>query len=101
LFGTRIDSNSKDAFLAHLRLEKIGEQHHSFTQNKQITTIGFVFQTFNLLATMSAFENVELPMTILGKLKPAERKKRAKELLTCKYFQIYSFSFAHLISINK
>ena len=25
-------------------------------------------QTFNLIATMSAFENVELPMTILGKL---------------------------------
>jgi len=66
LFGTKIDSNSKDSFLAHLRLEKIG----------------FVFQTFNLLATMSAFENVELPMTILGKLKTAERKKRTKDLLT-------------------
>jgi hypothetical protein len=33
---------------------------------------------------MSAFENVELPMTILGKLKPAEIKKRATELLTSK-----------------
>jgi len=66
LFGTGIDNKSTDSFLANLRLQKIG----------------FVFQTFNLLATMSAFENVELPMTILGKLNSKQRKERAKELLT-------------------
>eukprot|EP00698_Gefionella_okellyi_P024624 TRINITY_DN875_c0_g2_i1.p1 TRINITY_DN875_c0_g2~~TRINITY_DN875_c0_g2_i1.p1 ORF type:complete len:275 (-),score=53.88 TRINITY_DN875_c0_g2_i1:91-915(-) len=65
MFGKNVDANSPDEYLAKLRLEKIG----------------FVFQTFNLLATMSAFENVELPMTILGKLSKKERKKRAKELL--------------------
>lgn len=30
--------------------------------------IGIVFQTFNLLALMSAYENIELPMRIRGKL---------------------------------
>jgi len=30
---------------------------------------------------MSAFENVELPMTLLGKLNKKERRKRAKDLL--------------------
>jgi len=65
ILGQIIDDNCTDDFLAQLRLEKIG----------------FVFQTFNLLATMSAFENVELPMTILGKRTAKERKRRAKELL--------------------
>jgi putative ABC transport system ATP-binding protein len=40
-----------------------------------------VFQTFNLIATMSAFENVELPMTMLGKLNREQGKKRAIQLL--------------------
>lgn len=65
ILGSRVDSTSSDKYLASLRLRKIG----------------FVFQTFNLLATMSAFENVELPMTILGELSAAECKKRALELL--------------------
>jgi putative ABC transport system ATP-binding protein len=43
-------------------------------------TIGFVFQSFNLLARTSALENVELPL-IYAKVPPAERHKRAKESL--------------------
>lgn len=30
--------------------------------------IGIVFQTFNLLALMTAYENIELPMRIKGSL---------------------------------
>eukprot|EP00667_Euglena_gracilis_P013998 EG_transcript_14466 len=65
LMGEVIDARSSDKHLSQLRLAKIG----------------FVFQTFNLIATMSAFENVELPMTLLGHLSRAERKSRAKTLL--------------------
>ena len=43
-------------------------------------TIGFVFQSFNLLARMTALENVELPM-IYGGIDPKERKERAAALL--------------------
>lgn len=44
-------------------------------------TIGFVFQSFNLLPRLTALENVELPM-IYGGIVPKERRERAAELLT-------------------
>jgi len=42
--------------------------------------IGFVFQSFNLLARTSALENVELPLVYAG-VKAAERRVRALEML--------------------
>lgn len=43
--------------------------------------IGFIFQQFNLLPTLSAMENVMLPMTFQH-TPSSEKKKRAAELLT-------------------
>jgi len=44
------------------------------------STIGFVFQSYNLLPVLTALENVELPL-LLTSLGSAERKKRAQTAL--------------------
>ncbi len=44
-------------------------------------TIGFVFQTFNLIPVLTAFENVELPL-LLTKLGKAERRQHVETALT-------------------
>ena len=42
--------------------------------------IGFIFQNFNLLSKMTAFENVELPL-IYQRLPASERRARVEEVL--------------------
>ena len=44
-------------------------------------TIGFVFQTFNLLPYLSALENVQVPM-MLACMPPVQQRERATALLT-------------------
>ncbi len=45
------------------------------------TKIGFVFQSYNLLARTSALENVELPLMYNPEVSAAERKERAVKAL--------------------
>lgn len=65
LGGVRIKSSTRDTVLANMRLHKLA----------------FVFQSFNLIASMTALENVELPMLLLGAMGRGEIRTRARELL--------------------
>jgi putative ABC transport system ATP-binding protein len=43
-------------------------------------TLGFIFQFFALIPTLTAYENIEMPLLLVGK-GAAERRKRVTELL--------------------
>jgi putative ABC transport system ATP-binding protein len=44
--------------------------------------IGFIFQTFNLVPILTAFENVEFPLILKGDMSQEERRKLVEEILT-------------------
>ena len=43
--------------------------------------IGFIFQDFNLLPVLTAYENIEYPLIMVQKVLPKERRKRVMALL--------------------
>jgi putative ABC transport system ATP-binding protein len=45
------------------------------------STVGFIFQLYNLLPVLTAFENVELPL-LLTRLKKSERRKHVETALS-------------------
>jgi ABC-type lipoprotein export system ATPase subunit len=60
----------------------IGGQDMAKIENKaafRANTVGFIFQLHNLLPTLTALENLEVPM--VGRLTAAESRARAEELL--------------------
>lgn len=68
---------SGNYFLDGEDVSKLKSNQLALIRNKKI---GFVFQSFNLLPKMTAFQNVELPM-IYANVDSAERKKIAMDAL--------------------
>ena len=67
-----------DIFLDNINIEHLHESELAQIRGRKI---GFVFQTFNLIPTLTALENVMLPM-IFQRVDYDERAEKATKLLT-------------------
>ena len=63
--------------LADRPVEQLSFSERARIRNREI---GFIFQSFNLIADLTVFENVELPLTYRG-MSSGERKTRVQESL--------------------
>ena len=70
-------ASSGQYILDGIPIERYSEKELAKIRSRKI---GFIFQNFNLIQTMTAEENVELPLIYQG-LGVAERKRRVKEAL--------------------
>jgi putative ABC transport system ATP-binding protein len=73
-----LDTPSSGSYLLDgVPVETLNDDELAAIRNKKI---GFVFQTFNLLARTTALQNVELPL-VYAKISRAERRQLAEEAL--------------------
>jgi len=77
IIGALDTPTSGEYFLDNKPVHEMSQNELSDIRGKKI---GFVFQSFNLIARSNALKNVELPMLYTG-VSGRERGRRAKELL--------------------
>lgn len=77
ILGLLDNPTSGDYYLAG---KEVGHLKESGRTQVRKGTIGFVFQSFNLIDELNVFENVELPLTYLN-VKADERKERVNAIL--------------------
>jgi putative ABC transport system ATP-binding protein len=59
---------------------KVGELSDDDLSDFRGKNVGFIFQNFNLIPVLSAFENIEYPLVLAG-MEPARRARRVTRLL--------------------
>ena len=60
--------------------EAVGRLSDNVLADFRARNIGFIFQGFSLVPVLSAYENVEYPLLLVG-MKAAERRRRTREML--------------------
>lgn len=69
--------SSGDIIIRNRKINKMSERQLSIFRQKYL---GFIFQAYNLIASLTAAENVELPL-IFKEIVPKERRKMVKEIM--------------------
>ena len=77
LLGGLDRPTSGEVYVRGRRLAEISEDELALYRRQDV---GFIFQFFNLVPTLTALQNVELPLTLAG-IPRAERRRRAADLL--------------------
>jgi putative ABC transport system ATP-binding protein len=77
ILGLLDNSSSGDLFFDGVDVSNYSEKQRVKIRR---TSIGFVFQSFNLIDELTVFENIELPLLYL-KVPAKERKKRVEDIL--------------------
>jgi putative ABC transport system ATP-binding protein len=60
--------------------EAVAQQSDDQLSEFRARHIGFIFQNFNLIPVLSAYENIEYPLVLLG-LRAAERRRKTRQML--------------------
>ncbi len=66
-----------DILIKDISLRKVKERDRASFRRKYL---GFIFQSYNLISSMTALENVALPLVFSG-VKKEERERKAREML--------------------
>ena len=74
ILGCLDTPTSGDYFLDGVSVRSMSKNERAVLRNRKI---GFVFQSYNLLAKTTAIENVELPLMYNSSVSASERKERA------------------------
>jgi putative ABC transport system ATP-binding protein len=78
LFGCLDKPTSGTVFIEEHDIIKLSPDELADVRNQHI---GFIFQSFNLIPVLTAFENVEFPLILLKQGTPAERKEKIMNML--------------------
>jgi len=61
--------------------QNVARLNHNQLADVRNQNLGFVFQTFNLIPVLTAFENVEFPLILLKQGNPKQRKNKVMKAL--------------------
>ena len=78
LFGCLDKPNEGRVYIGDQNVARLTPNQLADVRNQNL---GFVFQTFNLIPVLSAFENVEFPLLLLKKGTARERKEMVMQML--------------------